>query len=150
MVTTASLMLPTIKKFDFISVFEGAEYNIFTKTARAYETELLDKEGKWGILEEEYFTEQDYPFKIKPNFLGSVTKVKPGRGRKINFVQDDSLRHLSGSKPNAIQDECKVSDYPFEGLSFDNVLLEIDIAHGMIFKGRLSGKNLKGDLGLSK
>ena len=53
---------------------------------------------------EEIFTEHDYPFKIKPNFstLDSITEFEHGRGRKIYFVQGDSLRQLSGFKPKVI------------------------------------------------
>ena len=39
-------------KFIFISVFEGAEYNVITNTLGAYELETLNAETKWNVIDE--------------------------------------------------------------------------------------------------
>ena len=51
----------------FISIFEGAEYNVITIPPGAYGIESLNKEIKRYIIDERYVTEGDYPFTIKPN-----------------------------------------------------------------------------------
>ena len=51
----------------FISIFEGAEYNVITIPPWAYGIESLNKEIKRYIIDEGYVTEDDYPFTIKPN-----------------------------------------------------------------------------------
>ena len=55
-------------KFIFISIFEGAEYNVLTIPPGAYEMESLDKEIKRIVIKEVSFKEEDYPLKIKSNF----------------------------------------------------------------------------------
>ena len=43
----------------------------FTKTIipiSAYETERLNNESKGNIIEQGYFTEANYPLKVRPNF----------------------------------------------------------------------------------
>ena len=53
----------------------------------AYEIEALDKELKRIIIDEDYYTEATYPFKIKPNFstLGSIIEISP-QGPIVSFV----------------------------------------------------------------
>ena len=71
-------MLQTkIVKTIFISVFEGAEYNVNTIPPGAYEIESLNKEIKRIFIEEGSITEEDYPFTFKPNFstLGSIKEI---------------------------------------------------------------------------
>ena len=45
----------------------------------AYEVESLNNEIKRIIIDEEHYTETNYPFKIKPNFLtlGSIIEISP-------------------------------------------------------------------------
>ena len=49
------------------------------------------------IIEEEHYTEANYPFTIKPNFstLGSIIEIST-QGPVISFVPDDSRRDLLG------------------------------------------------------
>ena len=63
----------------------------------AYEIEALDKELMRIIIGEDYYTEANYPFKIKPNFsiLGSIIELSP-QGPIISFMFDDSIRDLLG------------------------------------------------------
>ena len=59
----------------------------------AYEIESLNKEIKRIIIEEERYTEGNYPFKKKPNFstLRSIIEISP-KGPIISFMFDDSIR----------------------------------------------------------
>ena len=63
----------------------------------AYEIESLNNEIKRIIIDEEHFTEANYPFTIKPNFstLGSIIEISP-QGPIISFMFDDSIRDLLG------------------------------------------------------
>ena len=69
----------------------------------AYEIEAIDKELKKIIIDEEYYTEANYPFKIKPNFstLGSIIEISP-QGPIISFMFNDSIRDLLGFNARTI------------------------------------------------
>ena len=106
----------------------------------AYEIEALDKELKRINIEEEHYTEANYPFKIKPNFLtlGPIIENSP-QGPIISFMFDDSIRDLLGFNARTLYEEYTISNKPVDILSFDNVFIECDIAQGMIFKSKRSG-----------
>ena len=106
----------------------------------AYEIESLSKEIKRTNIDEEHYTEANYPFTIKPNFstLGSIIEISP-QGSIISFMFDDSIKDLLGFNARTIYDEYTPSDHPVDILSFDNIFLECNIAQGMIFKGKRSG-----------
>ena len=57
----------------------------------------MNKEIKRIIIDEEHFTEANYPFTIQPNFstLGSIIEIST-QGQVITFVPDDSIRDLLG------------------------------------------------------
>ena len=61
----------------------------------AYEIEALSKENKRIIIDEEHYTEANYPFKNKQKFstLGSITEIPP-QGPIISFMFEDSIRDL--------------------------------------------------------
>ena len=63
----------------------------------AYEHENLNNEIKRIIIDEEHYTETNYPFTIEPNFstLGSIIEISP-QGLIISFMFDDSMRDLLG------------------------------------------------------
>ena len=105
----------------------------------AYEIESLDAEIKRILIDKEHFTESDYPFKIRPNFstLGSIIEIFQ-TGVVIGFVFDDSIGKLLGFDETLLYKEYNLSDNPVDILSFDNIFIECDIAHGMIFKGKRS------------
>ena len=105
----------------------------------AYEIESLNNEIKRIIIDEGYYNELTYPFKIKPNFstLGSIIEIST-QGPVITFVPDDSIRELVGFNKITIFEEYNLSPNPVDILSFDNIFLECDIAQRMIFKGRKS------------
>ena len=92
------------------------------------------------IIQEEHYTESNYPFTTKANFstLGSIIEIS-AQGPVITFVPDDSTRGLLGLNKTTILEENSSSQNPVDKLSFDNIFLECDIAQGMIFKGKRSG-----------
>ena len=115
----------------------------FIKTtipAGAYEIEAPDKELKRIIIAEEYYTQANYPFKIKPNFstLGSIIEISP-QGPIISFMFDDSIRDLLGFNARTLYEEYNLSPDPVDTKLFNNIFIETDIAKGMIFKGKRSG-----------
>ena len=111
-----------------------------TITPGAYELESLNNEIKRIIIDEEHYTEANYPFTIKPNFstLGSIIEIST-QGPVITFVPDDSIRDLLGFKKTTIFEEYNLSQNPVDIISFDNIFLQCDIAEGMIFGGKRSG-----------
>ena len=83
--------------------------------------ESLNVETKRIIMDEGHYTEANYPFKFKPNFitLGSLFEVKP-QGSIIGFVFDESFGRLLGFNETIIWEEYKLSPNPVDILSFDN------------------------------
>ena len=127
-------------KFFFLkSITDKDGYIIITIPPGAYEIESLNNEIKWINIDEEHYTEANYPFSIKPNFstLGSIIEIST-QGPVITFVPDDSIRDLLGFNKTTIFEEYNLSPKHVDILSFDNFFLECDIAQGMIFKGRKS------------
>ena len=128
-------------KFYFLKSFTDDGYIQSTIPPGAYEIESLKRKIKRKIIDEEHNTESNYPFTMKPNFstLGSLIEIST-EGSVITFVPDDSLRDLLGFNKTIIYEEYNLSPNPVDILSFDNIFLECDIAQGMIFKGKISGK----------
>ena len=110
-----------------------------TISPRTYEIESLNDEIKRTIIDEEHYTEANYPFKIKPNFstLGSIIGISP-QGPIISFMFGDSIKDLLGFHAITLYEEYNLSTSPVDFLSFDNIFVESDIAQGMIFKGTKS------------
>ena len=90
------------------------------------------------IFHKGHYNEDDYPFKIKPNFstLGSNIEINPPA--TIGFVYDDSIRNRLGFHETMLLKECNLSDNPVDILSVDNIFISTDIAQGMIFRVRRS------------
>ena len=128
-------------KFYFIkSITDEDGYKIINIPPGAYEIESLNNEIKRIIIDEEYYTEENYPFTIKPNFstLGSIIEIST-QGPVITFIPDDSIRDLLGFNKTTIFEEYNLSPNPVDILSFDNIFLECNIAQGMIFRGKHGG-----------
>ena len=106
----------------------------------AYEIESLNDEIKRNIIDKEHYTEETYPFTIKPNIstLGSIITISP-QGPIIGFVFDDSIGNLLGFNETILWEEYNLSPNPVDILSFDNVFVETDVAQDMIFKGKRTG-----------
>ena len=100
----------------------------------------MNNEIKRIIIDEEHYTEANYPFTIKPNFstLGSIIEIST-QGPVITFVPDDSMGDLLGFNKTTIFEEYNLSPNPVDILSFDNIFLECNIVQGMIFRGKRSG-----------
>ena len=91
-------------------------------------------------IDEEHYTEANYPFTIKPNFstLGSIIEISP-QGPIISFMFDDSIKDLLGFNARTLYEEYTLSNNPVDILSFNIIFIECNIARGMIFKGKRSG-----------
>ena len=100
----------------------------------------MNDEIKRIIIDEEHYTESNYPFTIKPNFstLGSIKEIST-HGSVITILPDDSMRDLIGFKKTTIYEEYNFSPNPVDILSFDNIFLERNIVQGMIFEGERCG-----------
>ena len=105
----------------------------------AYEIESLNDEVKRNIIDEEHFTELEYPFLIKPNFstLGSIIEIKT-QGPLIGVVFIDSIGNLLGFAESLLYKEYNILHNPVDILSFDSIFTHTYIARGMIFKGESS------------
>ena len=105
----------------------------------AYEIEALNNEIKRIIIDEEHYTEANYPLKIKPIFstLGSIIEISP-QGPIISFMFDDSMKDILGFHAITLYEEYNLSPNPVDIISF-NIFIETDIAKGMIFQGKRSG-----------
>ena len=128
-------------KFYFMkSVTDEDGYIQITIPPGSYEIESSNFEIKRIIIDEEHYTEANYPFNIKPNFstLGSIIEIS-SRGPVITFTPDDSIGDLLGFIKTSIFEEYNLSPNPVDLLSYDNFFLETDIAKGMIFKGKRTG-----------
>ena len=128
-------------KFYFTkSVIDEDGYIIITIPPGAYELENLNNEIKRIIINEEHYTETNYPFLIKPNFstLGSIIEIST-QGPVIIFIPDDSIGNLLGFSKTAIYEEYNLSPNPVDILSFDNIFIDTNIAQGLIFKGKRTG-----------
>ena len=117
-------------KFYFTKSFTDKDgYIIITIPQSSYEIESLNNEIKLNIIDEEHYTEANYPFNIKPNFptLGSIIEI-PTQGPVITFAPDESIGDLLGFNKTTIFEEYNLSPNPVDILSFDNVFIETDIA----------------------
>ena len=127
-------------KFYFLKSITDDDHIKITIPPGAYEIENLNKEIKRIIIDQEHYTETNYPLNIKPNFstLGSIIEIS-AQGPLIPFIPDDSIRGLLGFNKTTIFEEYNLSPNPVDILSFDNIFIETDIAKGLIFKGKRSG-----------
>ena len=127
-------------KFDFLKSITDDDHIIITIPPGAYEIESLNDEIKRIIIDQEHYTETNYPFNIKPNFstLGSIVEIS-AQGPVKTFLPDDSIGGLLGFNKITTFEEYNLSDNPVDILSFDNIFIETDIAKGMIFKGKRTG-----------
>ena len=77
------------------SIPDGDDFIQITIPSGAYEIESLNDEIKRIIIDEGHYSEEEYPFMLKPNFstLGSFIEIQP-LGPIISFVFEDSIRNL--------------------------------------------------------
>ena len=131
----------SIKPF-FMRSFTDGDFIQIIIPHGAYEVESLKNEIKRIIIDKGYYSENNYPFQIKPNFstLGSIIEILAERPI-FSFVFNGSIRSLLGFEEGIIWREYKLSPNPVDILSFDNIFLEGDIVQGMIFKSFVVEKN---------
>ena len=127
-------------KFYFLKSITDEGHINFSIPPGAYEIESLNIEIKRIIIDEEHYTEANYPFNIKPNFstLGSIIEIST-QGPVIKFIPDDSIGNLLGFAKTTIFEEYNLSLNRVDILSFDNIFIDTDIAQGLIFKGKRTG-----------
>ena len=129
-------------KFYFKKTLTNADdFLQITLSPGAHELENLSKEYTRIIIDIGHYSENEHPFTIKPNFstLGSIIEISP-QGPLISFVFIDSIGNLLAFHETKLYEENILSKNPVDILSFDNIFLECDIAKGMIFKGKRSGR----------
>ena len=128
-------------KFNFAkSVTNKDGFLQITLSPGAYEKDSLKDEIRRIIIDEGHFTETDYPITTQPNFstLGSIIEISR-RDPLISYLPHCNKRNLLGFNASTISEEYNVSHNTVNKLSFDNIFLEADFAHGKIFKGRRPG-----------
>ena len=127
-------------KFYYKKTFTNEDvFNKIIIPPGVYEIESLNDEIKRIIIDEEHYTEPNYPFTIKRKFstLGSLIEVSP-QGLIISFMFDDSIKDLLEFIARTLYEEYNSSTNPVDILSFDKNFLQCDIALGMIFKSKKS------------
>ena len=126
--------------FYFTVSINDDDFSVFSIPPGAFELESLNDEIKRIIIKEVYFTEENYPFVIKPNFstLGSIIEISR-QEPLISSLADDCIKSLLGFNAVTLYEEYNLSPSPVDILSFDNIFLECDIAQRMIFRGKRSG-----------
>ena len=84
-------------KFYFEKNFDEGDFFQVTIPEGAYELESLNEEIRRIIIDKGFYSENNYPSTIKPNFstLGSIVQISH-QGPIISFVFDDSIRSLLG------------------------------------------------------
>ena len=103
-------------KFYFTkSITDDAHYITITIPPGAYEIESLNDEIKRLLNNYEYFTEENYPFKVTPNFstLGSIVEIS-NEESAISFKPSDSIGSLLGFNKRTVYDEYNLSDNPVD------------------------------------
>ena len=120
-------------------ITDAAGFIQITIPSGAYEIVSLNNDIRRIIIDEELFTEPNYPFTIKPNFstLMSIIEISP-QGPIISFMFDDSIRDLLRFNARTFYEEYTLSPNPVDILSIDNIFLEIDNAQGLRFRGKRS------------
>ena len=127
-------------KFYFFKSISDDDHIQISIRPGVYEIEALNNEIKRIIIDEEHYTESNYPFIIQPDFntLGSIIEISQ-QGPVISFAPNDSIGQLLGFSKTTIYEEYNISPNPVDIISFDNIFIETDLAKGMIFKGKRTG-----------
>ena len=83
--------------FYFLKSITDDDHIKITIPPGAYEIESFNNEIKRIIIDQELYTEANYPFSIKPNFstLGSIIELST-QGPLITFAPDNSMGDLLG------------------------------------------------------
>ena len=127
-------------KFYFSKSITDDDYIQITIRQSIYEIESLNDEIRRIIINEGHYTDENYPFYIKPDFetLGRIIETSP-QGPIITFIPNDSIGSLLGFNKSTIYEDYNISPNPVGIISFDNIFIETDVAEGMSFRGRRTG-----------
>ena len=126
-------------KFHFKKSFDDGDYIQITMSPGAYEIESLGSEIKSIVIDKRYYSESNYPFKVKPNFSTLSSSIEKNQtGPIFSFVMENSIRNLLGFEETILYNEYNLSPNLVDILSFDNIFRETDIAHGMVYRGKRS------------
>ena len=130
------------KNFYFKKSLIDEDFIQLTVPHGAYEVESSNNEIKRVVIAKGFFSENDYPFTIKPNFntLGSIIEILP-QGPMNGFVFNKNIGNLLGFHETILWQEYNLPPNPVDILSFDDIFLECVIAKRMLFKGRRSDIN---------
>ena len=122
------------------SITDEDDFIRITIPPGACELESLNNEIKRIIIDQDHYTEVDYPFQIKPLFstLGFIIEISP-QEPIINFAPDDTKRNHLRFHETILYKEDNLSNNKVDNLSFDNIFIHTKIALGMIFKCKRSG-----------
>ena len=102
-----------------------------------YELKSINNDINRIIIDEDQYTEANFPFTIKPYFSALVPKIEMStQGTVTSVVPGDSKRDLFGFNAATIYEESCLSPDPVDILSFDKIFLECDVAQGMIYRGK--------------
>ena len=118
-------------KFYFRVSINDDVFSVIFIPPRAYELESLNNEIKGILIKDSYFTEENYPFIIRPNFstLCSIIEINPNFiGTQLNIVHNDSISYSLGFHSVVVYEKDNLSQNPVDILSFDNTFIESDIA----------------------
>ena len=88
------------------TITDGDDFIQITIPPGAYEKESLNNEIKRINIVKDHYSENEYPFTIKPNFstLGSINQIQP-HGPIVSFRIDDSVRDLLGFIARTLYEE---------------------------------------------
>ena len=104
-------------KFDFTKSINDDDYSVISIPPGAYELESLNDEIKRILIKDDYFTEENYPFIVKPNFstLCSFLEIKPNFFG-THITPDDSIRDLLGLDSVVLYEKHNLSQSPVDVL----------------------------------
>ena len=93
-------------KFYFKRSFNDGEFTQISIPQGAYEIESLNNEIKRIIIDEGHYSENNYPFTIKPNVstLGSIVELSQ-TGPNISFVMENSIGQILGFDETILYNE---------------------------------------------
>ena len=110
----------SIKKFYFMkSITDEDRFIQISISPGAYEIESLNNEINRNIIDKAYYSENEYPFTMKPNFstLGSIIEILP-QGPIISFMFDNGIRDLLGLNGRTLYEDYNLSPNPVDILNF--------------------------------
>ena len=106
------------------TIAKEEDYIQITIPIGAYEIKNLKEEINRIIIDKGHYTEENYPFTVRPNLstLGTIIKLSP-QGPIIGFIFEDSIGNLLGFHETILWQDYNLSHNPVDILSFDNIFI---------------------------